>query len=215
VSTIDGRSGYLGVRSSVLPKEASLTPTSQPAQQLHQLESGTTTEAALAFFDSLPPIEVAPMIGSWRGKGVETCHPIDGLLERFGWHGKRFTGPDGAHPLIFEQMNGGVFSVNPAMIPVGFVIRHADLFRHRLAHWLFRAFGVVLRTDQPKARLRMTEYRGVVSATMIYDSLPINDIFRKVDDDTVLGVMDLRFTPQPFFFVLRREGPMSSLQGNP
>ena len=160
-----GRSGYLGVRSSVLPKEASLTPTSQPAQRLHQLESGTTTEAALAFFDSLPPIEVAPMIGSWRGKGVETGHPIDGLLERFGWHGKRFTGPDGAHPLIFEQTNGGVFSVNPAMIPVGFVIRHADLFRHRLAHWLFRAFSVVLQTDQPKARLRMTEYRGVVSTT--------------------------------------------------
>ena len=207
--------GYLGFRSSVLPKEASLTSTSQPAQRLHQLESGATTEAALAFFDSLPPLEVATMIGSWRGKGVETGHPIDGLLERFGWHGKRFTGPDGAHPLVFEQTNGGVFSVNPAMIPVGFVIRHADLFRHRLAHWLFRAFGVVLRTDQPKARLRMTEYRGVVSATMIYDSLPINDIFRKVDDDTVLGVMDLRFTPQPFFFVLRREGPMSSLQGNP
>jgi hypothetical protein len=43
---------------------------------------------------------------------------------------------------------------------------------------------------------------------MIYDSLPINDIFRKVDDHTVLGVMDVRFTPQPFFFVLRREvGP--------
>jgi hypothetical protein len=44
---------------------------------------------------------------------------------------------------------------------------------------------------------------------MIYDSLPINDIFRKVDDDSVLGVMDLRFSPQPFFFVLRREGPAS------
>jgi hypothetical protein len=92
------------------------------------------------------------------------------------------------------------------MIPVGFVIRHADLFRHPLAGRLFRAFGVLLRTEQPKARLRMTEYRGVVSATMIYDSLPINDIFRKVNDDTVLGVMDLRFIPQPFFFVLRREG---------
>ena len=182
-----------------------MTPTSQPAQRLHQLESGTTTEAALAFFDSLLPVEVATMIGSWWGKGMKTGHPMDGLLERFGWHGKRFTGPDGAHPLVFEQMKGGVFSVNPAMIPVGFVIRHADLFRHPMAGRFFRAFGGVLRTNQPKARLRMTEYRGVVSATMIYDSLPINDIFRKVDDDTILGVMDLRFTPQPFFFVLRRE----------
>jgi hypothetical protein len=85
-------------------------------------------------------------------------------------------------------------------------MRHADLFRHPLAVRLFRTFSVMLRTDQPKARLRMTEHRGVISATMIYDSLPINDIFRKVDDDTVLGVMDLRFTPRPFFFVLRREG---------
>ena len=138
------------------------------------------------------------MIGSWRGKGVETGHPIDGLLERFGWHGKRFTGPDGAHPLVFEQTNGGVFSVNPAMIPVGFVLRHADLFRHPLARRLFRAFGVVLRTDQPKARLRMTEYRGVVSATMIYDSLPINDICRKVDDDTVWARWTCVSLPSPF-----------------
>ncbi len=53
--------------------------TSQPLQRLHQLESGTTTETALAFFDSLPPLEVAIMIGSWRGKTPEgrpdTCPP--------------------------------------------------------------------------------------------------------------------------------------------
>ena len=51
----------------------------------------------------------------------------------------------------------------------------------------------------------MMEHRGVSTATMIYDALPIHDVFRKVDDDTVLGLMDLRGLPQPFFFVLRRE----------
>jgi hypothetical protein len=90
----------VGFRWSILPKEVRLKPTSKPAQGLHQLESGTTTQAALAFFDSLPPVEIATMIGSWRGKGVETGHPLDGLVELFGWHGKRFTGPDGAHPLV-------------------------------------------------------------------------------------------------------------------
>jgi hypothetical protein len=40
---------------------------------------------------------------------------------------------------------------------------------------------------------------------MIYDDLPINDVFRKVDNNTVLGVMDLKGMEQPFFFVLRRE----------
>jgi hypothetical protein len=76
-------------------KGGQLTPATQPAQQLHQLENGTTTEAALAFFDSLAPVETPTLIGSWRGRGVETGHPIDGLLELFGWHGKRFSGPEG------------------------------------------------------------------------------------------------------------------------
>ena len=103
-------------------------------------------------------------------------------------------------------MKGGVFNVNPAAIPVGFVVRHPNLFRHSLAGRLFRAFSMLLQTEQPKARLRMTEYRGVVSATMIYDSLPINDVFRKVDEDCVLGAMDMRFTPQPCLFFIKREG---------
>ena len=61
------------------------------------------------------------------------------------------------------------------------------------------------RTGRPAARLRMVEYRGVVTGTMIYDALPINDHFRAVDDDTLLGAMDLRGLPDPFLFVLRRE----------
>jgi hypothetical protein len=45
----------------------------------------------------------------------------------------------------------------------------------------------------------------VVTATMSYDALPINDVFRKVDNDTVLGAMDLRGLQMPLMFVLRRE----------
>jgi hypothetical protein len=33
---------------------------------------------------------------------------------------------------------------------------------------------------------------------MIYDALPINDVFRKVEDGTVLGAMDFRLIRQPF-----------------
>jgi hypothetical protein len=51
----------------------------------------------------------------------------------------------------------------------------------------------------------MTEYRGKSSATMIYDQLPINDIFRKLDDNTVLAVMDNRTVKDPFFFKLIRD----------
>ena len=48
-------------------------------------------------------------------------------------------------------------------------------------------------------------YRGVLTATMCYDALPINDVFRKVDNDTLVGAMDLRGLEMPFMFVLRRD----------
>ena len=51
----------------------------------------------------------------------------------------------------------------------------------------------------------MTNYRGTPSATMIYDQLPINDVFRRIDADSVLGVMDYKGMAQPFFFLLHRQ----------
>ncbi len=54
------------------------------------------------------------------------------------------------------------------------------------------------------ASLRMVEYRGVVTATMIYDKHPIFDSFRRVDDDTVMGAMDRKGEDAPLMFLLRR-----------
>lgn len=55
-----------------------------------------------------------------------------------------------------------------------------------------------------KASLRVVRYRGVATATMIYDKHPIFDHFRKIDDDLVLGVMDRKGDATPLFFYLRR-----------
>ncbi len=54
------------------------------------------------------------------------------------------------------------------------------------------------------ATLRMVGYRGVVTATMVYDKHPIFDYFKKVTDDLVLGVMIRKDDPAPLFFYLRR-----------
>ena len=54
------------------------------------------------------------------------------------------------------------------------------------------------------AQLREVVYRGVCTATMVYDSQPIFDHFRQVDDATVLGVMDRKGDSQPLFFFLQR-----------
>jgi Domain of unknown function (DUF4334)/GXWXG protein len=58
-----------------------------------------------------------------------------------------------------------------------------------------------------EATIRMVEYRGVLTATMVYDKHPIFDSFRAVDADTVMGAMDRKGEPAPLMFKLRRRAP--------
>ncbi len=49
-----------------------------------RLDAGhATTEDAMELFDSLEPVDVAFMIGNWKGEGFHTNHPMDGLLEAY------------------------------------------------------------------------------------------------------------------------------------
>jgi hypothetical protein len=170
---------------------------------LRRQESGTTTIEALDFFDSLPPVALNELIGRWRGSGLRSGHPLDGLLEAFGWYGKEFVDPDAVHPLLFVDSAGAIVAVDSRHIPFSMMTK-VELKGTWLTRTLFSVLRPLVRTTEPRARIRMMEHRGQVSATMIYDFLPIHDVFRQVDQDTLLGLMDLRGVPQPFFFVLRR-----------
>lgn len=164
---------------------------------------GTSLQEALAVFDSLPPISLEAMIGNWRGGGLATGHPLDGLLEAYGWHGKRFTSPDDVDPLVFAAGRGKTVALDPRYLPVALV---CALRPHRWS-WTAGVFALasrLIRTRQPTARLRMIEHRGMTSAAMIYDRQPIVDHFREVEPSLLMGLMDLRGMP-PFFFTLRRE----------
>lgn len=163
-----------------------------------------TTEQALSLFDSLEPVGLDFMMGRWVGSGFDTNHPMDGLLETFGWYGKAFVSPDDVHPLLFRQ-GGDVVSISPRFMPMDLLWKWR-VPRSSLLNALSLPLKQILQTRRARARLRLLEHRGKVSATMIYDDLPIHDVFRKLDDVTVLGVMDLKGMPQPFFFQLRREG---------
>lgn len=162
-------------------------------------------EAALARFDASPAVGVDEMLGAWRGGGFPTGHPLDGVLENLGWRGKRFDGAESAHPLIFETRSGATVSIDPARVPFRFVVRHADFARSAAAARVFALVAPLLATTKPRARIRAIEYRGIVTAAMIYDAQPAIDVFRRLDAGTLLGLMDLRGMERPFFFTLRRE----------
>jgi hypothetical protein len=174
-----------------------------------KLKSGeTTTEQALEAFDALEPVDTDFMIGSWKGEGFHTDHPLDGLLEAYHWHGKRFESVDEVHPLVFRTVGGSLASVNPAFVaPSLHMVDRVPLPKSRAVGRTFQAMIPLFETSKSRARLRMTMFRGKSSATMIYDQLPINDVFHKIDENAVFGLMDLKSMKRPFFFILRRETP--------
>ena len=178
--------------------------TTAVADRLAALEPACHLDQALALYDDLPGVAPAEIRGTWRGRELRTGHPMDGLLEATGWYGKRFDDDDSVHPLLFSTSSGDVVSVDPRKVPMGLAgrVSPALVARSRFAVDLLRP---ALRTRKPRARPRAVRHRGVVTAAMVYDHLPIIDVFRRVDEDTLLGLMDLRAHPQPYLFVLARD----------
>jgi hypothetical protein len=168
----------------------------------------TTLERALELFDSLEPVDIDFMIGRWQGEGYHTGHPMDGGLEAFHWYGKLFESSEDVHPLLFWNRHGEIVRIDPGAMGSGGEQNSEDEQSgppSKTAVKIFQLLTPLLTTSESRARLRMTEYRGVLSATMIYDQLPTNDIFRKLDDNTVLGLMDNKTIKDPFFFKLVRD----------
>ena len=170
----------------------------------------TTTAEALAIFDAAEAVEPEFMLGTWHGAELPTGHPMDGLLAASGWWGKQFVDAETVHPLLFPTGDGtSLWALNPLLAFGGLgVSTKIPLLRNRSMTGPVAALRPLLQTRAPKARLRTTRYRGVDTATMVYDQLPINDVFRRLSDDAVIGAMDLRNSRKPYFFVLQRDDSM-------
>lgn len=169
------------------------------------IAADATADQAWELFDSLPAARVEDVTsGRWRGAEVGTGHPWDGMLAETGWYGKQFDSADEVQPLLFAGPDGKIFPVDPRRVPL-FLAGKVPVTALRPVRQSLGALRPLLRTGTSRARLRNLEFRGKSSAAMIYDHLPIIDIFRRVDEDTLLGVMDKRGLREPYFFVLYRD----------
>lgn len=177
--------------------------TTKPSERLEALGAACTAAEASALFDSLPAVRPEELTGRYTGRELATGHPMDGLLEASGWYGKQFDDVDHVHPLLFRSPGGEIFAVEPRKVPLGLIPKVPQAVTDR-SRSLVGALKPAIRTKKHRARLRAIEHRGVVTAAMVYDHLPIIDVFRRVDADTLLGVMDLRGAP-PYYFVLTRD----------
>ena len=173
--------------------------------QLASLEPACTTAEVFDLFDALPTVRAEDILGPWTGREIATGHPLDGHLVASGWYGKRFDDTESVHPLLFRGAKGNIFAGDPGRMPLGLVSKVDPKKVEKLRRKLGGLHEPAIKTTKHRARLRNVEYRGKVSAAMVYDQLPIIDIFRQVDDDTLLGAMDQRGAANPYFFVLTRD----------
>jgi len=147
------------------------------------------------YFDHLESIDCEFMHGQLKGLEVITGHPMNGLLDKANWYGKKFIDDETVFPLVLlNPKSSNLFSIDPKWLPLGLDFS----FLKSKSKYLVRGLRL-LKTDKSKARLRMVEFRGKSSATMIHD------VFRRIDQNTVLGWMDLKDQAQPYFFILIRD----------
>ncbi len=189
-------------------KTMTLSSATAISEQLAELQARglVPTEEALTFFDQLEPVDLDFMLGRWQGSEFPTNHPMDGLLKAANWYGKEFVSPDCVHPLLMQNAQQHIYKMAPN--PMLFkVMQKFSLPKDAAWQPVYTWLNMLSKTEDSQARLRLMDYGGKVSATMIYDALPIHDIFRKVDENTVFGLMDYKHAEQPFFFLLRRDIP--------
>lgn len=155
-------------------------------------------------FRHLQAIAPVELVGLWKGRGVATGHPFDGVLENLGWFGKRFAPDLRADALLFRSSERRLTAVDPSLIPLGLAIRFHRFGKTRTARNLFSYLRGRLRAQGPVATLRFLPFDGVSSAAMVYDHKPITDHFRRIDADTVMGMMVIKGDDRRFFFELER-----------
>ncbi len=126
--------------------------------ELRRREGVVDVQELSDLWDELETVDVHEVLGEWRGFAFPTGHPVDALLERRRWYGKRFVSLDEAQPLICWGEDGQLFS------DVG--------------------------AGKGEASLWNVEFRGEVTASMVYDGQAVIDHFKRVDDETLMGVMN-------------------------
>lgn len=168
-----------------------------------ELKNGTfSIDQVFAIFDDIGSVDVAEISGSWSGAEVNTRHEMQGLLEAIDWVGKVFEDDGNAHPLVLGRKKR--FAIKPFR-PLLRLALAVPLFRKPFMAPINSLIARCIQTKKTQATLRMINFRGVVSAAMVYDDVPITDFLRKIDDDHLLGIMEFKWVDEPYAFLLKRD----------
>ena len=158
---------------------------------------GSVTQADLAVaFDTLSPASIDMLIGTWKVDPSYAESPGGKMLIESGWWGARFVDAETVQPLLYPRPDGnGVFAADLQSVLAVLSTGERDISARRNE----------IETSTPIGRLRMVEYRDVLTATLVYDQVPVLDYLRAIDSDTIVAAVEHRGrVTQPDYALLRR-----------
>lgn len=107
---------------------------------------------------------------------------------------------------MIGQWHGGKFDGGKDPDPINWYGKRFNSASHVQPMLCRQDDGTVYAWDKwGEAQLREIRFNNKVQASVIYDSMPMMDYFRKVTDDIVLGLGDIKGRPLDFFFWLQRD----------
>ncbi len=158
---------------------------------------GSLTQADMAVtFDTLNPVSIDMLIGTWK-VDPSYAETLGGkMLIESGWWGARFVDAETVDPLLYPKPDGnGVFAADLPSVLAVLSTGERDISARRNE----------VETSAPIGRLRMVEYRGVLTATLVYDQVPVLDYLRAIDSGTIVAAVEHRgLVHHPDYALLRR-----------
>jgi hypothetical protein len=164
-------------------------------------------EECIAWFASLKPVLPEEMVGLWRGVGVASGHPLDGVLENLSWFGKRIHPDLKADALLFQWQPGRLVPLDPVFFPIRIALWLAPIARTFVARNLFSHLEKAFRAPGTTATLTLRMVDGAETTAMVYDKQPIADYFRRINDKELVGMMVVDGDDRRYFFQLRKVDP--------
>jgi len=121
---------------------------------------------------------------------------------------------DGLEPVKIDDMigkwKGGYFSVKISKLEIflkNFIVLKwygkSFLSKDNVKALVFSFLGLKFNIPFGTAVLREVEFRNKNSISMIYNYLPIIDNFRKIDNNTIMGVMEIKGKVSMYFYLIK------------
>jgi hypothetical protein len=161
----------------------------QRFNELTKAERVLTETEVEEVFNQLPAVSPEAMIGKWTGGSFNTGHPTHKQLEDYKWAGKDFHSINEVDPIMLWDDQGNR-------------TRYTEFGTARVRTEIDCQTFCVKRSSM--LQIREVKFRGVVTAAMIYDKIPIIDYFHHVSEGVVMGAMDNKdlLNDGTYYFIL-------------